>query len=169
MVFKVEWKDVPEYEDLFMVSTTGEVWSKRTSKMLKQNLHKSGYKLISTKIGGRDGKYKTLRVARMVALAFLDKEEGRDQVNHIDGNKHNNFVTNLEWVSGSENVKHAYQTGLAKAKTGLETGKTALSKCEIEYVKSVYKNGCRSFGARALGRKFSVPHKTIIKSVNFST
>ena len=50
------WKDVVGFESLFLVSNFGEVYSKRSSKILKQNLHSNGYFTIATKIGGRKGK-----------------------------------------------------------------------------------------------------------------
>ena len=62
-----------------------------------------GYKAIS--INTANEKY----VHRLVALHFLNNIDSKPQVNHIDGNKHNNHYTNLEWVTGSENVKHYYK------------------------------------------------------------
>lgn len=162
-----EWKDVVGYEDILMVSNKGDIWSKRSNRVMKPNLHEKGYLLISTKIGGRKGKNKTFRIHRLVAEAFITPIVGKDQVNHKDGNKQNNCVDNLEWVTGSENVRHAFETGLSSVKKGFESGRTALTKENVDYIKSVYKPRCKEFGARALGKKFGVPHSTIIRSVGF--
>lgn len=61
---------------------------------------------------------KTVKVHRLVALAFIPTIEGKTQVNHIDGNKQNNHVSNLEWCDNGENQVHAYATGLAKPMRG---------------------------------------------------
>ena len=58
----------------------------------------------------------TVAVHRLLAIHYIPNPQGKEQVNHIDGNKYNNDLSNLEWVTRSENVKHAYDTGL---KTGL--------------------------------------------------
>lgn len=60
----------------------------------------------------RDGKCKTVKIHRLVAKAFLSPVDGKNYVNHKDGNKGNNHADNLEWVSMSENAKHAWETGL---------------------------------------------------------
>jgi hypothetical protein len=169
MTFKTEWKPVPHelLEDLYLVSNTGQIKSVKTGKLIKASPHKKGYRLFSTKVGGRTGKYVCVRIPRMVALAFIPNPDSKPQVNHIDGNKKNDFVTNLEWTTGGENVRHAYDIGLASNEKGVASGKTALTKEQVGYVISVYKPKHRLYGARALGRKFNVPHSTIIKSLEY--
>lgn len=61
-----------------------------------------------------NGKSSSKRIHRLVAEAFIPNPENKPDVNHKDGNKHNNSVDNLEWVNKSENMQHAYRTGLAK-------------------------------------------------------
>lgn len=67
----------------------------------------------------KDGKRITRRVNRLVAEAFIPNPNNLSEVNHKDGDKHNNSVDNLEWVTKSENMRHAYHTGLAKPSYGM--------------------------------------------------
>lgn len=117
------WKDIAGYEGLYQVSNIGNVKSlerleinslgrKRTVKSKIMNQNKNGrYARIQLSKGNVRKKFS---VHRLVAIAFLDKEEGKDYVNHIDGNKHNNKSTNLEWVTPKENAEHALENGYYK-------------------------------------------------------
>jgi len=117
------WKDVAGYEGLYQVSNKGNVKSlermvpyahgMRTifEKVMKPELNADGYlrlKLV------KDGVRKNKKIHRLVAEAFIPNSEAKQCINHIDGNKMNNSVENLEWVSYSENMVHAYSNGLAK-------------------------------------------------------
>lgn len=93
----------------YTVSESGEVM-RVGSKVLNQHKKEDGY--ITVSIYSDDKKHTTLRVHRLVALAFIPEIEGKPHVNHKDGNKENNHVSNLEWVSRSENMLHAHETGL---------------------------------------------------------
>lgn len=75
----------------------------------------------------------TKRVHRIIAETFLSNLEGKDQVNHIDGNKLNNNINNLEWVTASENTKHAFDNGLAINTKGFEDSQSiAVNKYDLE-------------------------------------
>lgn len=104
------WKPVKSFEGEYEVSNLGNV---RSIKFGKCNLLKSfysrGYKKIELYLNGTSRKY---YVHRLVATAFINNPNKREFVNHIDGHKDNNHYTNLEWVTKSENVIHAYSTGL---------------------------------------------------------
>lgn len=103
-----EWREIREYPK-YSVSNEGRVRNFKTGRILKQGTHKQGYHLVwLSDENGRHGK----SVHRLVAEAFIPNPNGKPQVNHIDGNKANNGVKNLEWNTGSENTKHAYKTGL---------------------------------------------------------
>lgn len=106
------WKDVVGYEEYFRVSNLGNVYSKRSNRLLKQHLHVNGYYTIATKFGGRYGKNVCFKVHRLVAKAFLTNSLNKPYVNHIDGVKTNNNVSNLEWCTAKENVQHAIVNGL---------------------------------------------------------
>lgn len=89
----------------YAVSDDGRVWSYKTEQWLKPSLTSRGYPCVRLN-------QKTYNVHRLVAEAFCDKPEGCDQVNHINGDKTDNHSENLEWVTMSQNHKHAFATGL---------------------------------------------------------
>lgn len=120
------WKPVVGYEGLYEVSNLGNVrriwrYNKPWVHPLKAKNTKDGY-LESTLT--KNGISKSIRTHRIVAMAFLETSDivGKE-VNHIDGNKKNNCVENLEWVTSSENQKHAYRLGLQKASGGAISNK----------------------------------------------
>lgn len=110
------FKDVVGYEELFRVSNFGNLWSKRSNRLLRQFIHKNGYAVCSTRIGGRKGVAKCFKIHRLVAEAFLENPESKATVNHKDGNKLNNNLDNLEWYTPLEQVQHAIATGLVKSR-----------------------------------------------------
>lgn len=158
------WKDVVGFESLFLVSNFGEVYSKRSSKILKQNLHSNGYFTVATKIGGRKGKTICFKVHRLVAEAFLLNIENKPFVNHIDGVKTNNNLNNLEWCTAKENTKHAILTGLIDYSKRNVT--YILNEDQISFIKENYKPFCREFGSRSLAKLFGVSKNTIVKHYN---
>lgn len=131
------WKDIPNYEGLYQVSNLGRIKSlptkrRRWEKMLKQKLTKDGY--CETTLF-KNGKYKYIRTHRIVAMAFLKKDKIRNEVNHKDGNKLNNNLENLEWVTSSENQKHAYKLGLQKISGGAILNRKKIKCIELNITK----------------------------------
>lgn len=102
------WKDVPGFEGVYKISSFGRLKSYKTNKKLGYILSnkngKGGY--LSVVLEYRKKKRYT-RMHRLVAEAFIENPNSLPQVNHKDGDKQNNFVDNLEWVSGKQNVVHA--------------------------------------------------------------
>lgn len=164
---EIEWKGVVGFEEYFKVSNFGDVFSLRTGKILKQHTRKNGYKTIATKIGGRSGEIYCFKVHRLVAEAFILDDNHKAFVNHIDGNKANNVVENLEWVTPSENAKHSFDTGLQHQKKGVDN---KLSKLSLKDVLFILKN-CRQLGGkmtqRELGKMFNCSHTVIGKQIEF--
>lgn len=109
---KEEYRDVVGFEDYFQISNLGNVFSKRSNRILKQTKSTTGYWTFATKIGGRNGTDHCFKVHRLVAEAFIPNPENKPFVNHIDGCKTNNILSNLEWVTAKENSAHAWSTGL---------------------------------------------------------
>lgn len=123
------WKDVKDYKGIYQVSNTGKVRRLKGSYRTKENrvlvnkTKNNGYKFVclSTK-----GLYKYYHVHRLVAEAFIDNPENKKYVNHIDCNKSNNNVENLEWVTAKENSEHARKNTIFNCnnKTGIENKAT---------------------------------------------
>ena len=105
-------KDIPGYEGLYSINTSGVVYSHRRETALKQFKDFGGYMQVTLCVNRCR---RTHSVHRLVAMTFIPNPSGLPQVNHIDGNKQNNRVENLEWCDQSANVQHAYTTGLVRS------------------------------------------------------
>lgn len=95
------WVDISGYDGKYQVSTWGRVRS--ASGLVPMWATDKGYLKVTLH---KDGEKKNFRVHRLVAEAFLMNFRGLPEVNHIDGNKKNNSITNLEWVTGEDNRAH---------------------------------------------------------------
>ena len=115
-----KWKKInrnPKYS----VSEMGKI--RRTGSTKDKPLRdRKGYLVVDLY---ENGERKTSRVHRLVAEEFVPNPHNKPYVNHIDGNKHNNAASNLEWVTGEENSKHAWKTGLAKPSYGMRGKKNS--------------------------------------------
>lgn len=104
-----KWKDIKGYEGLYQVSNLGRVKSLRKGLILKQSHTSTGYMKVELY---KNKKRKGFKVHRLVAFAFIKLKEGKEIINHKDGNPLNNKSNNLEWCTQKENVQHAIKTGL---------------------------------------------------------
>lgn len=100
-----EWRNVVGFEGLYEVSNFGRVRHKNGQE-IGGSLNSYGYRAYSL---FKDGKRYTCKGHRLVAEAFIPNPEGKRNVNHKDGDRDNNFVDNLEWVTHGENERHARQ------------------------------------------------------------
>ena len=119
--FNEIWKDIKGYEGLYQVSNLGRVKSiekyflrkykntirpySKPSKILKPFPTRTGYLLVKLT---KEKKEKSFQVHRLVAITFIPNPENKPQVNHINGVKTDNYITNLEWVTAKENTRHKY-------------------------------------------------------------
>jgi hypothetical protein len=98
-------------------------------RTLKPAIDKKGYLRVAFK---QSGKHTTFKVHRLVAQLFVSNDFNKPMVNHKDGNKKNNNFENLEWVTNSENIQHAFDNGLMKAKRLHESPRSKQTKEGIE-------------------------------------
>ena len=127
------WKAVPGYGNKYEVSSLGAVRNKNTKQVKTQNIDKHGYARANLK-NGRNAEHKFIH--RLVAIAFIDNPHNKPQVNHIDGNKLNNSIDNLEWATGSENMIHAVENGLAIYKPVIGVNKITKERSSFNSVRS---------------------------------
>lgn len=118
-----EWRDIEGFKGLYQVSNMGRVRSldhetngKRYRGKVLSTRVTEGYPMVRL---SRGSEKVSKRVHRLVASAFIDNPNNLPEVNHLDGNKNNNRVENLEWCTSRENKVHAWVTGLTKAPPGV--------------------------------------------------
>ena len=156
------WKDIEGYEGLYQVSNFGNIKSlarivhsekrsdyKIKEKVLKQSDTTTGYKKVE--LHKDNEKRKSFKVHRLVAQAFIPNPENKREVNHIDGNKHNNNANNLEWVTSSENKLHAFEMHLNPTKRDLDEEEIIRMYCE------------EKMSIRQIAKEFNVADCAIIR------
>lgn len=107
----IEWRPFPDFEDAYLISNYGDVFSIRSNRILKPKVQPSGYLRVSPSI---DGVRTDCAVHRMVALAFIPNPNNKPTVNHINENKRDNYIGNLEWATMKEQNNHGTRTVRAR-------------------------------------------------------
>jgi len=137
-MIKEIWRDIEGYKGIYQISNKGNVKSlnriakngkKVKEKILKQSQDKDGYILFTL---CRNGRQKTLKAHRLVAKTFISNINNKPCVNHLNGIKNDNIVSNLEWVTVSENTQHSYDNKLQGK--GSKHGRSTLT---VEDVKNI--------------------------------
>lgn len=144
------------FGDTHEISDSGILRNIKNKKVLRQNINKQGY-LITVISRGRKRKI-AIRIHRAVAENFLDLIDGKNIINHIDGNKTNNRVENLEWCTCKENSRHAVDTGLLVNKKGTEVYNSSLSNDDVRKIRILIKNGEKQAD---IAKKYNVSHDVI--------
>ena len=138
------WRFVPGFVGFYSVSSLGRVRNDRTGLILSPGVGNNGYPLVSLH---RCRRGHSRRVHALVAAAFLGPCPDGLEVNHIDGNKLNAQRTNLEYVTRSQNLTHAWRTGLRARGEG--HGQSRLTEEEVREIRASrasYSELCRQYG-----------------------
>jgi len=156
------WKPVRGYENLYEVSNLGRVkslhWNK--SRILSMGGNPKEYRNVKL---FKEGRFKFFKVARLVLEAFR-LISTKMMINHKDGNKLNDSLENLEWVTPKENCLHAVRTGLLKPKQGELNGMSKLNKHQVLKIRDLFKKGYKQSEIAEMfdvcrGTIFTIVHK----------
>jgi hypothetical protein len=163
-----QWRKVPNYSR-YEVSNTGHIRStnyqnRGYTQVLKPALT-GGY--LKTMIKNDSGYFKTIAIHRIIALVFLgDKPSKLHEVNHIDGNKQNNSVKNLEYVTHKENVIHAFKNNLVGTREGSKNSFSKLTEKQVIEIRNHAAANGRFYGNKELAEKYGVSCDLIQRIVN---
>lgn len=157
---------IPGYEGKYSAKTSGEIITYhthfKTPRPLKTIVNNKGYIQVSL-VGDR--RTRTYRIHRLLAMTFLTFDKNLD-VNHIDGNKLNNNLNNLEMVSRKENIRHAFKLGL-RCEKGENHNRTHLKNSDIREIRDLWYH--RLFTQVKLGELYGIGDTTISKIVTRNT
>lgn len=173
-----KWKDIEGYEGLYQVSNLGNIKSLERKVLCKngefKTIHEKNRKPFKDKdeyLGltlSKNGKLQTIKVHREVAKAFIPNNNNKEQVNHIDGNKNNNIISNLEWCTNQENRNHAIKNGLAN-----QRGEhNPMSKLTLELAKEIrelYRKDKNKYKIKVLADMFGVCFQNIHGIITYRT
>lgn len=156
------WREVVGYEKFYQVSNFGRVKSFHQGKvrMMRPIKMSDGYCRVCFAVSKNK---KSFPIHRLVASAFIPNPKNLPFINHKDGNKSNNFVENLEWVTEKENSQHAWKNGLCKKRYGAENPNAKFTEEQIKFIRENHKSHDENFGAVPLAKKFGVCADTISK------
>lgn len=143
------WRDIIGYEGLYQVSSDGRIkrleFKKRNlltggfstirERILKPVKHYNGYLFVSL----CNGEQKEFSIHTLVARAFIPNPENKPEVNHKNGVKSDNHISNLEWCTTSENILHAYENGLRPS--GEKHHKSKLTLSQVNEIRELRKSG----------------------------
>jgi NUMOD4 motif-containing protein/HNH endonuclease len=158
-----EWKPVVGYETLYAASSDGDIkrikggYGATIGRILKAKIDKQGYQQVT--LYNDDHEPRCFKVCRLIAKAFIPNPENKPTVNHKDGNKRNDRVSNLEWATSSEQGLHAYRLGLSTPTRGEANG-TSIATNEI-VLELRRRHRTENISYKELAREYGLSHYTI--------
>lgn len=152
------WKIIEEFPK-YEVSSLGKVRGLVRGRNLTPTVN-DGY--LAVKLYGCC--IKTIKVHRLVAKAFLENPDDLLEVNHKDGNKHNNCVPNLEWINHRDNIIHAYKMGLIPLLKGELNGMSKLTESQVLEIRNKYIP--RKYSCRKLASEYGISATKVCQIIN---
>lgn len=169
---KETWKPIPGYNGSYEASSMGRIKSlgkdsgtllKKRPKhdtIMKQYVSKTGYANVGL---SKNGVCRQYRVHKLIAFAFIKNKNKYPYINHKDCNKLNNNISNLEWCTHLQNIRHAVRNGKFDNRKGEQHGYSKLKKKQVLFIR---KSKIRSF---KLAKKFNVTPQAIYRVRKFLT
>lgn len=166
---KEEWRNIKGYEGYYQVSNLGRIRSvkrklcdgkTRRGAVVKGFPDRNGYYRI---VLHKEAKMHRYMVHRLVASAFIDNPHNYPMINHIDEDKSNNAVTNLEWCDCKYNINYGTRT---KRASGENTKNSKLTTDNVKEIRNIYIPKSKEFGAMALANKYGVSQSAIVRAVS---
>lgn len=160
------WKDIIEFQSRYEISNFGNVRNKKTQRILKPREHSGGYLQINVI---NNGKAKNYYVHQLVAKYFCDipKDIKNKDVNHIDGNKKNNFYKNLEYCTRSENIRHSFYTNKNRNRFGEQVWNSKLNSKDIENINKIKKE--QKLSNKKIAEMYNISESQITRVLNKKT
>lgn len=168
------WKDIPGFEGCYQASNSGKIKSKKRtvtystgktqiypSVVLIPGVTESGYYSVTL---CKDTRRFTKRVCRLIGLTFIPNPENKPQINHKDGDKKNDAVSNLEWSTGSENQLHRYRVLKKGVPVGEKHANSKVNNSSVKKIRQMHSTGL--YSQRAIGDKFGISQPTVWEIVN---
>lgn len=152
LIFAEEISGFPEY----LIFSDGRIYSKKRNKYLKLNPVKGGYLQVKLYKFNNNIK-KNIYVSRLVAEHFIHNKENKKEVNHLDGDKNNNDINNLEWATPKENMQHAYDNGFQIAIKGKDHYCAKLTENDVIEIRKIFPK----IPSKDLAEKYNVTPQAI--------
>jgi hypothetical protein len=159
------WEIVPNTDGKYEVNPNGDVRRRisgrklKAGELIKPCPNSDGYPCILGPVLTTGVRRKEFKIHRIVAEVFIGPCPGGLEVNHKDGNKTNNSVDNLEYVSHAENMKHAANLGLIPAANGRENSNVKLTEDQVREIRTQHK--ITGMGSRTLSKHLGLPHGAV--------
>lgn len=141
----IKSKQISLFGKEFLIYENGDLVNLKTNKKLKSFDNGVGYLRVGIYIG--NNKHKPVYIHRLLAQSFIPNPNNKIEVNHIDGNTKNNDLSNLEWVTKSENALHAYKLGLSNPSPniGEKNGNAILNEEKVIKIRTMFRNGIKQY------------------------
>lgn len=146
----------------YVINSLGNIINLKTGKKLNPYISRSGYFRIRLQVGLKA--HKNYTIHRIIASLFIDNPLNKPQVNHIDGNRLNNNIDNLEWVTGSENMLHS--TRILSKRIGSQIEWSKLSELDVQ---NICMDSLKEYSLKKLANKYNVSKSNISSILNGKT
>lgn len=158
------WKVIPAFGGRYEASINGEIRHIENKNIRKARVNRCGYLQMNFSRNDGSGRTVTVKVHHLIALTFLENPNDLPEVNHKDGNKQNNAVSNLEYCTRSKNQKHAFEMGLQIMPKGEDAPRAKLTNEQARQIRKLYKE--KRMSQQKLAGFFNVSQTTVRRVIN---